>query len=255
MAAGLASESARTLPEASMIVARAPAARLSCAAMSASVWARSVSTRWAKSRVFWVRLRSISVRSEASQALPSITSRVAAVAAMTIRKTARSLKKMRFFTVSSFGDLEAVSGAAHGFKVTRVLGVGLDFFANAADVDVDRARGDVGSVAPDGVKQMVAAEDASFVAGKIIEQSKFGGSGCNGVAADSERHGRRIDFDVAEFHGAGRQRALEAAQHGFDAGDQFTWAEGLGDIVVCAEFETENAVGFAAFCGQKNYGD
>ncbi len=98
MLAGLDSESARTFPEASMMVARAPAARPSCAAISGREWVRSVSTRWAKSRVFCVRLRSISVRSEASQAPPSMTSRMAAVAAMTIRKTARSLKKMRFFT-------------------------------------------------------------------------------------------------------------------------------------------------------------
>ncbi len=101
---GLDSESARTLPEASMMVARAPAACASCAAISGREWARSVSTRWAKRRVFWVRLRSISVRRDASQAPPSMTSRVAAVAAMMIRKTARSLKKMRFFTCSSGGE-------------------------------------------------------------------------------------------------------------------------------------------------------
>ena len=64
-----------------------------------------------------------------------------------------------------------------------------------------------------------------------------------------------IDFDFPDFHGAGRQRALEAAQHGLDAGDEFARAEGLGDVVVGAEFETEDAVGFAALCGQENYGD
>ena len=130
--------------------------------------------------VFWVRLRSISSRSEASQALPIMTSRMTAVAAMTIRKTARSLKKMRFFTFSSFssfGRLEAVAGAAHGFQVARILRVGLDFFADAADVDIDRARGHIGGVAPDGVEQMVAAEDASLVAGEIVEQAKLGGGG------------------------------------------------------------------------------
>ena len=56
------------------------------------------------------------------------------------------------------------------------------------------------------------------------------------------------------FIGTGRQRALETAQHGLDAGDEFARAEGLGDVVVGAEFETEDAVGFAALRGQKNYG-
>jgi hypothetical protein len=39
-----------------------------------------------------------------------MTSRVAAVAAMTMRKTAKSLKKMRFFTISSFGEVETRGG-------------------------------------------------------------------------------------------------------------------------------------------------
>src|SRR5277367_3321735 len=63
-----------------------------------------------------------------------------------------------------FRRLEAVAGAADGFQVARVLRVGLDFFADTADVDVDRARSDVGGVAPDGVEQMIAGEDASLVA-------------------------------------------------------------------------------------------
>jgi hypothetical protein len=42
-------------------------------------------------------------------------SNVTAVAAMTIRNAARSLTKMRLFTLSSFGGLEAVSGTADGF--------------------------------------------------------------------------------------------------------------------------------------------
>ena len=75
------------------------------------------------------------------------------------------------------------------------------------------------------------------------------------VAAHGEGHGRGIDLDVADFHGAGRQRALEAAQHGFHAGNEFARAERLGDVVVGAEFESEDAVGFAAFRGQKNYRD
>ena len=53
-------------------------------------------------------------------------------------------------------------------------------------------------------------------------------------------------------HGPGRERALEAAQHGFDAGHEFARAEGLGDVIVGAEFKAENAVGFAALRGQKD---
>src|ERR1700758_2651203 len=179
MLAGLASESARTFPEASMMVARAPAARASCAAISGSVWVRSVSTRCANRSVFCVRLRSISARREASQAPPIMTSRIAAVAAITIRKTARSLKKMRSFTCSSFRGLETVAGAAHSLQITRVLGIGLDFFTNASNVDVDRARRDVRCVAPDRIEEMVATENAPRMAGEVVEQAELGGGGGN----------------------------------------------------------------------------
>src|SRR5271169_5715870 len=164
---------------------------------------------------------------------------------------------MRFFTFSSFssfGGLEAVAGAADRFQIARVLGVRLDLFADAADVDVDGAGSDVGGIAPDGVEQMIAAENASLVAREIIEQAEFGGGRGNQVSAYGEGHGRRIDFDIADFHRAGRQGTLEAPQHSLDARDEFPRAEGLGDVVVGAEFETEDAVGFAALRGQENYG-
>ena len=74
-----------------------------------------------------------------------------------------------------------------------------------------------------------------------------------GLPLHGEGHGRGIDFDIADFHGAGRQRTLEAAKHGFDAGDQFARTEGFGDVVVGAKFETEDAVGFAALGRQENY--
>src|SRR5579863_8234838 len=193
MMAGSDSESARTLPEESMMVARA------------------LSTRWAKRRVFWVRLRSISARSEASQALPIMTSRMTEVAAMTIRKTARSLKKMRFFTFSSrYGrpslrGLEAVSGAADSLQVAGILGIRLDFFTDAADVDIDRAGRDVGRVAPDGVEKVVAAENASFMSGEVVEETKFRRGGGDRAAANGESHGRGIDLDIADLHGTGRR--------------------------------------------------
>ena len=164
---------------------------------------------------------------------------------------------MRFFTFSSFsslGGLEAVAGAAHSLQVARILGVGLDFFANAAHVDIDGARGHIGSIAPDRVEKMVTAEDASLVAREIVEQAELGGSGRNQVSAHGEGHRRGIDFDVADFHGTGRQGTLEAAQHGLHARNEFAGAKRLSDVVVRAEFEAEDAIGFAAFRGQKNYG-
>jgi len=64
-----------------------------------------------------------------------------------------------------------------------------------------------------------------------------------------------VDFNVADFHGARRERSFEAAEHGFDASNKFAWAERFGDVVVGTEFESKNAVGLAALRGQKDDGD
>ena len=139
-----------------------------------------------------MRLRSISVRSEACQATADHDVENYGSARMTSKKAASSLRKIRFLTSRShsvsfelilvslydhFRGLEAVAGAAHGFEVARVFRVGLDFFADAANVNVDRARGHVRSVAPDGIEKMIAGKNAAEVAGKIIEQAELGGGG------------------------------------------------------------------------------
>ena len=73
------------------------------------------------------------------------------------------------------------------------------------------------------------------------------------MSADSERHGGGVDGDVADLERAGRKWTFEAAQDGFDAGYELARAEGLGNIVVGAKFEAEDAIGFAAFGGEENH--
>ncbi len=57
------------------------------------------------------------------------------------------------------------------------------------------------------------------------------------------------------FKGLGGSGSLETAQHSFNASDEFSRTERLGNVVVGAEFETEHAVGFAALGGQENHRD
>jgi len=102
---------------------------------------------------------------------------------------------------------------------------------------------------------VVAGKDAAEMAGEVVEQAEFGGRGGHGLTANGENHGGGIDGDVADLEWTGRQGALEAAKHGFDAGDEFAGTEGLGDVVVGADFKAEDAVGLAAFGGEKNDGN
>jgi len=153
------------------------------------------------------------------------------------------------------GDLEAIAGAAHGFQIARILRIGFNFFANAANVDVHGSWGDVRRIAPDGVEQMITAEDSTFVAGELVQEAKLCGGRRNGAAADGEGHGRGINLDFADGHGTGRKRAFETPEHRFDAGHELAGTEGLRDVIVGAEFQTKDAIGFAAFGSQENYRD
>jgi hypothetical protein len=159
------------------------------------------------------------------------------------------------FLRGSLGSLEAVAGAAHGLKVARIFRVRFDFLADAADVHVDRARGHIGSIAPNGIEKMIAGENTAEVTGKVIEQTELGGGSRNGLSADGEGHSGGVDCDVSDFERAGRERALETAEHGFDAGDEFARAERLSDVVVGSDLEAEDAIGFAALGGEENYRD
>src|SRR5580658_9443548 len=156
---------------------------------------------------------------------------------------------------ADFGNLEAVACAADGLEVARIFGIGFDFFADAADVDVDGTRGDEAGITPDGVEEVIAAEDAAGMAGEVVEEAEFSGGGSGESAAHAELHGAGVDLDV--FKGDGRRRggALEAAEDGLDAGEQLAGRERFGDVVVSAEFKAEDAVVFSGTGGDEDDGD
>src|ERR1700683_4472462 len=100
---------------------------------------------------------------------------------------------------------------------------------------------------------MIAGENAAKMACEVIEQAEFRGGGGNGLPANGQDRGVRVGGDVSDFERAGRQGALKAAQHGLDAGHEFARAERLGDVVVSADLEAEDAGGFTALGGEKNH--
>ena len=156
---------------------------------------------------------------------------------------------------AGLGYFEAVAGAADGLEIAGIFGIGFDLFADAADVDVDGAGGDEARVAPDGVEEMIAAEDAAGMAGQVVEEAEFCGRGRGEIAADAELHGAGIDLDVFKGNGGGSGGALEAAEDGLDPGQQLAGREGLGDVVVGAELEAEDAVVFSSTGGDEDDGD
>ena len=71
------------------------------------------------------------------------------------------------------GRIEPVADPANGHQVRRLFGFGLDLRAQPADMDVDRPRVAVVTVAPRSVEQLAPGPGASRVAGQDGEQIEF----------------------------------------------------------------------------------
>src|SRR5262249_37983312 len=156
--------------------------------------------------------------------------------------------------LAGFGHLKAIPRAAHCFEIARVFRVTLNLFADATYVHIDRTRCDEAGIAPDGIEQMIAAEDTSGVPGEIVQQAELGRSSGGEFAAHFELHRAGIDVDLFEADDRRRGGTLEAAQHGLDPSDQLTHCEGLGDVVVRAKLEAEDTIIFTSARGDKDDG-
>src|ERR1700731_141313 len=143
-----------------------------------------------------MRLRSISERREVSHAPPRRRSNITAAARMTTRKEVISLRKIPLLTAFSLGRLEAVARAAYSLQIAGIFRVWFDFFPDAANIDVHRARGDVRSVPPNGIQQMIAGKDAAEMTREVIEQAKLRSRRGNGLSPNHQAPGGRNDLNV-----------------------------------------------------------
>src|SRR3984885_10323059 len=99
---------------------------------------------------------------------------------------------------------------------------------------------------------MVAAKDASGMAGEVVEEAKLGGGGGDQLAVDAKLHGAGVNLDVLKLQDGRCAWPLEAAQNGLDAGDQLARSEGFGDVVVGAQLEAVDAVVLRRARGEKD---
>ena len=130
-------------------------------------------------------------------------------------------------------------------------GVGLDLLAQAVDVGFEGVGRDPGVVAPDPVQKHLAADGlAAGTVEKLENRGLFFGETDfpPGFVVDEELVGGPksigTDGELGVFG------MLVLSQLGPRAGQQDPEAEGLGDVIVGAGFETENRVGVAVRGGQ-----
>jgi len=151
--------------------------------------------------------------------------------------------------------LEQIACATDRFQVQGIFRIGFNFFAQAADVDVHAAGRDEAVGAPDGVEELVAREDAVGARGQIVEQAKFERTQRHGLAGMADAVGSRVDREASDFDDArGIDGRLGATKQSLDAGDELSRAERLGNVIVGAHFEADDAVGFVAARGEHQDG-
>jgi hypothetical protein len=152
---------------------------------------------------------------------------------------------------SAAAGFEEIAGATDGLQEAWILGVGFDFLAQAADTDVNTARGKELFGVPDGGEKLFASKNAARVRGEVMEKAEFEQAGGDGLVGAGDAIGVEMDLQAVESERltplAGRFGAPEEELY---AGDQFARAERFGDVIVRARLKSGDEVGFAAAGGK-----
>ena len=136
-----------------------------------------------------------------------------------------------------------------------MIGIGFDFFAQAADADVNTSRGDELFAAPDSGEEFLAGEDTTRVRSEVIEKPELEKTGGDGLFKAGDATGIEIDQQLVEFESLARFRGrLGAPEEKLHAGDEFARAEGFGDVIIGAGFEGGDEIGFATAGGEHDDG-
>ena len=167
------------------------------------------------------------------------------------------------FQTAFFGVGRPSENRASGFVKTipqSVMGADVfvgdagcaQFVAQGADVGVDGVRVGGAVAAEHGGEQFFAAEHTAGAVQQGAQQAVFALRERQFATLVADAAGGRVV--VPDGGGFGGGLGLCAPQHGFYAGDEFARAEGFADVVVCAEFEAEDAVGFFVLGGEHDDG-
>src|SRR5258708_6726267 len=151
-----------------------------------------------------------------------------------------------------FRQFKTVSRAAHSFQIPGTFGIVLNFFPQLSYIHIHRAWTDERSLSPNRVQYLVASEDAAGVLRQVMQQTKLSSRGGDRIASDAQGHSVSVNFQLARADDHGHQGRLTAPQYGFKARYQLPRTERLGNVIVRAHLQPQNAVGLRGLRRQKN---
>ena len=101
--------------------------------------------------------------------------------------------------------------------------------------------------------QLIAREDAAGGAHQLLEQVELDGSEIDALATALHLARARVEGDAVDLNTAALRPRLGAPQDRPDARAQFAGVEWLGDIIVSAHFESDDAVHIVAAGGEHHH--
>lgn len=137
-------------------------------------------------------------------------------------------------------DHQLIPNTCYGFDL---YAAGFDLPAQMRHVDIDGAGLAVEVESPGFLQDLLAAEDESAVFSQGEEKVKFLGAQVEAAGVDAHFPSRGIDRQVTEMD---RRSAIRftfcTSQDRFNAGNQFTRVEWLGEVIICTEFKAKNFI-------------
>src|SRR5580698_403146 len=188
-----------------------------------------------------------------SSRLRLVTSRMTTAIAATSSTKVRMpcLGRMRSFGVGSSFSAEPAFGSRDKFiscavnreQMPRVCRVRLQLLAKLQNLIVYGSRRWIKVITPHFVQQNIAGEHALRIFGKELQQIKIVGGEDDRRTVAHHRHFSEVYLAIGKTVGVLRCRSEPAANGGLHARGELARAEGLGHVVVGAEFQKQHLVG------------
>jgi hypothetical protein len=147
---------------------------------------------------------------------------------------------------------EPVPDAEHGLQMPRGAWILLDLATDVLDVRIDGSLVRFDGDPVDGIEQLGAREHATRLARHMQQELELGCGQHDVAAIDQHLHPRGIEgyrlADTDDIVAGGRR--LDAPHHGANPRHQLAGAERLGHVVVRAELEAGDTIGFTGPRGE-----
>src|SRR5215469_10278054 len=137
-----------------------------------------------------------------------------------------------------------VPEAGHRNDHRRLLGIAFQLLAQAADVNIHGSRERILVVAPDVLEQDLARKRRAAILYEVAQEAKLAGGKRHGRTVAKDGRTTKIYLDRPELLESRRfrRRAGTTAEQSFDARQQLQHFEGLGEVIISADLQSQHLV-------------